>query len=72
MVDEKKESPEVFQIILKIPSHVNKQDLLDLKVFLQENGGEISVWIQLKNQNIDTKLGISKEPLLRSWCEKRW
>ena len=36
------------RILLEIPGTATKQDLLDLKAFLQEYSGSQSVWIHLK------------------------
>ncbi len=61
------------QYVVSIPNHAQKQDLLDLKDFLEsEEKGFIKVFIELKWQKIDTKISVLSVEWVKAWEEKKW
>ena len=59
--------------IITIPQTAQKQDLLDLKTFLQkQEDWKIQVFINLKWQEIDTKLTVTSSKIIETWMEKTW
>lgn len=63
--------PEKF--IIDIPNNAVKQDLHDLKIFLSEQeSGYTKIYINLKWQEIDTKLRINDLQVLKNWIQDKW
>ncbi len=62
----------VSPLELTIPALASKQDLLDLKTYLQGLSGNIPVRIFLSGNSIDTKLCIGSRSELESWAKTRW
>ena len=63
----------VSEFIVKIPLNAKKQDLLDLKVFLNnQNSGNIEIFIDLKWYKISTKISIEEIWKLEEWIWKKW
>jgi len=61
------------KFIITIPSHAKKEDLHDLKEFLlKENSWFIKVFIDLKWQEIDTKISLFDLVNLRDWIKNKW
>ncbi len=61
------------KFVIKIPSNAVKQDLLDLKKFmLTLETGFIKVFIDLKWQEIDTKISLADLDELKNWIENKW
>ncbi|NVP17200.1 DNA polymerase III subunit alpha [Candidatus Gracilibacteria bacterium] len=61
------------KFVITIPSHAKKEDLHDLKEFLlKENTGFIKVFIDLKGQEIDTKISLFDLVNLRIWIKNKW
>jgi len=59
--------------VINIPSNAVKQDLHDLKEFLsQQDSWYTKVFINLKWQEIDTKLTINNLSLLKNWISDKW
>jgi hypothetical protein len=59
-------------VLLDIPKHASKQDLLDLKEYLKQQEYVYAVHIVISGNTIDTKLGIRDEKILRQWAKERW
>lgn len=59
-------------LLLSIPKHASKQDLLDLKEFLGQQKNIIPLHIDLSGKVVDTKLGVSSERDVMLWAKKRW
>lgn len=59
-------------VILEIPKHASKQDLLDLKEYLRQQEFVSAVHIVVAGNTIDTKFGIRDEKHLRQWAKERW
>jgi hypothetical protein len=58
---------------VSIPTSASKQDLLDLKDFLaDEDKWDISIFIELRWQEIDTKFSIEDLDKLKSWEKERF
>jgi len=61
------------KFVIKIPSNAVKQDLLDLKKFmLTLETGFIKVFIDLKWQEIDTKISLWNLNKLKEWINNKW
>ncbi len=61
------------KFVITIPSHAKKEDLHDLKEFLlKENSWFIKVFIDLKWQEIDTKISLFDLVNLKSWIRNKW
>ncbi len=75
-ISDSKKEPEwqlTEKFVIDIPNNAVKQDLHDLKTFL----GELKPWytkifINLKWQEIDTKLSIQDLEELKNWIQKKW
>ncbi len=63
--------PEKF--VIDIPSNAVKQDLHDLKIFLSnQESWYTKIYINLKWQEIDTKLSINDLVTLKNWITEKW
>ncbi|MDD2908078.1 MAG: DNA polymerase III subunit alpha [Candidatus Gracilibacteria bacterium] len=61
------------KFVVKIPSNAKKEDLVDLKEFLlKQETGFINVFIDLRGQEIDTKIALSNLKELKGWIENKW
>jgi DNA polymerase-3 subunit alpha len=71
---EKKEKIDNFnKYIIDIPETAKKQDLVDLKNFLvSESSWGIEIFINLKWQQISTRINIDSLENVKSWCENKW
>lgn len=59
--------------VINIPTNAVKQDLHDLKAYLLSlKTGFINIFINLKWQEIDTKISVENLNLLNSWIEDKW
>ncbi|MDD5212904.1 MAG: DNA polymerase III subunit alpha [Candidatus Gracilibacteria bacterium] len=70
---EVQEEEKIDKYIVSIPTSASKQDLLDLKDFLaDEYKGDISIFIELRGQEIDTKFSIENLDKLKIWEKERF
>ena len=70
---QEKEEQLVKKYVVNIPENAVKQDLHDLKSFLEiEEKWEIEIYINLKWQEIDTKISLSNLDKLKNWEENKW
>ena len=61
------------EYIIEIPKNAKKQDLVDLKQFLEKQANwNIEVFIKLKWQKISTKIKINSLDNLKKWLEEKW
>lgn len=61
------------KFVIDIPSNAIKTDLHDLKSFLEEEKKwGINIFINLKWQEIDTKISLSDLDWLKGWIENKW
>ncbi len=61
------------EFLVLIPKYAKKQDLIDLKLFLEEqNKWNIEIFINLKWQKISTKISIDNIYNLEQWTIKKW
>ncbi|MDD3793343.1 MAG: DNA polymerase III subunit alpha [Candidatus Gracilibacteria bacterium] len=61
------------KFIIHIPANAKKEDLHDLKAFMQEEEtGFIKIFIDLRGQEIDTKISLSNLENLRDWINEKW
>jgi hypothetical protein len=59
--------------VINIPNSAVKQDLVDLKVFMQtQEPWFIKVYINLKWQEIDTKISLNNLDWLKEWVGNKW
>ena len=59
--------------VINIPNNAVKQDLVDLKVFMQTQvSWFIKVFINLKWQEIDTKISLGNLDWLKDWVGNKW
>ncbi len=59
--------------MIEVPSFWTKDDLLDLKVFLEQSPvGPIAVWIRVHGAEKSTKFSIASIEALESWIQKKW
>ncbi|MFK7779532.1 MAG: hypothetical protein QM490_00055, partial [Candidatus Gracilibacteria bacterium] len=59
--------------IINIPTNAVKQDLHDLKSYLQSlETGNINIFINLKGQEIDTKISLFDLDGLKKWVKNKW
>ena len=59
--------------VVEIPSNAKKEDLHELKSFLQEiDPGNIEVYILLKWQEIFTKISVSDIESITDWEQSMW
>lgn len=58
--------------MIEVPSFWTKDDLLDLKVFLEQSPvGPIAVWIRVHGAEKSTKFSIASIEALESWIQKK-
>ena len=70
---EKQEKVMDEKYVIDIPTHAVKQDLLDLKTFMQTlETWFIKVYINLKGQEIDTKISLENIDALKDWVWQKW
>ena len=63
----------VLEYIIEIPKWAKKQDLVDLKVFLNnQKSWKIEIFIKLQWQKISTKISIWEIWELKEWIRKKW
>lgn len=75
IIENKLEKKEKFaeEFIIKIPKVAKKEDLHDLKAFLEkEEQGEIKILINLNGEIIDTKIRLEDLENLWNWIIKKW
>jgi DNA polymerase III subunit alpha len=61
------------KFVIKIPKNAIKQDLHDLKAYLLSlETGFINIYINLKWQEIDTKISLNDLKLLKEWIKNKW
>ena len=61
------------KFIINIPSHAQKEDLLELKHFLSsQEVWYIKIYLNLRWQEIDTKMIIKNIDLLKKWINEKW
>ena len=75
ILESKEEKPQKFleKFVVDIPAIAKKEDLHDLKAFLQEQKTwSTKVFICLKGQEIDTKLKIESLEELEKWVRGKW
>jgi DNA polymerase-3 subunit alpha len=59
--------------IIRIPTTAKKEDLHDLKAFMQtQDNWFIKIFIELKWQEIDTKISLANLDWLKEWIENKW
>ena len=59
------------KFIIKVPATAKKEDLFELKEFLlKEDAWEIQIFLDIKNQIIDTKISIQNTKNLQNWINK--
>lgn len=59
--------------VIKIPSNALKDDLIDLKEYLLTlENGNIKIFIDLRGQEVDTKISIDNLESLKIWEKKKW
>ncbi len=64
---------DIKEFIIEIPKKAKKQDLFDLKQFLNgQTSGQIQIFINLKWQKIDTKLSLDSLENLEKWIGEKW
>ena len=67
------EERELGEYIVEIPENAKKQDLVDLKVFLNnQKSWNIEIFIKLKWNKISTKISIWEILELEEWVVKKW
>ncbi len=60
--------PETNKYLIHIPPHATKDNLLELKSFLQDEvPGDIRIWLNIRGQEVDTKIAIMNTESLDSW-----
>ena len=70
---EKEEKIMDNKYVINIPKNAVKQDLVALKVFMQtQEPGLIKIFINLKWQEIDTKISLVSLDWLKEWIENKW
>jgi DNA polymerase III alpha subunit len=70
---EKKINDNLNEFVINIPSNAKKQDLVDLKGFLDdEEVWNIEIFINLKWQKITTKKKIKNLNNLNTWIYRKW
>jgi hypothetical protein len=61
------------RFVIKIPENAVKEDLHDLKEFMSLlEIGDIKIFLNLRGQEIDTKIGLNDLVELKEWIEKKW
>ncbi len=59
--------------IIIIPSHAKKENLLELKSFMQSlSEWYIKIFLNLRGQEIDTKMSLKDIDLIKNWCNDKW
>lgn len=59
--------------IILIPSNAKKEDLIDLKSFMEkQDKWFIKIYIELRWQEIDTKISLENLNLLKKWVFEKW
>jgi len=59
--------------VIHIPVHAKKEDLLELKSYMQTlETWFIKVFLDLRGQKIDTKMGLAEVKRLKGWCNNKW
>lgn len=59
------------EFIIKVPVTAKKEDLFELKEFLlKEESWEIKIFLDIKNQIIDTKISLQNTQNLQNWIKK--
>jgi DNA polymerase III subunit alpha len=70
---EKKDQVMDQKYIIKIPNIAVKQDLIDLKLYMQSlDTWFIKIFIDLKGQEIDTKISLANLDDLKNWESNKW
>ena len=75
ILESKEEKPQknLDKFVVDIPTIAKKEDLFDLKKFLQEQEAwSIKIYICLKGQEIDTKISIENLDGLEGWMKEKW
>lgn len=61
------------KFVIRIPNNAVKQDLIDLKVYLLNlETWFINIYLDLKWQEIDTKISLNNLKLLKEWIRDKW
>jgi SepF-like predicted cell division protein (DUF552 family) len=61
------------KFVIKIPEIAVKEDLHDLKEFiLSLESGDIKIFLDLRGQEIDTKIGLKDLTELNEWIKIKW
>ncbi|MDD2871632.1 MAG: DNA polymerase III subunit alpha [Candidatus Gracilibacteria bacterium] len=61
------------KFVINIPVTAKKEDLLELKTFMGNlDTGFIKIYLNLRGQEIDTKMSLTNLDSLKSWLHKKW
>jgi DNA polymerase III alpha subunit len=72
-LEEKISNNNLAEFVVEIPKTAKKQDLIDLKLFLEkETKWNIEIFINLKWQKISTKISIFEIWTLKQWIKEKW
>ncbi|MDD3302291.1 MAG: DNA polymerase III subunit alpha [Candidatus Gracilibacteria bacterium] len=70
---EEKVQEKITRYVVEIPSIAKKTDLISLKQFLEEEEkGDIKIYLNLRGQEIDTKISILDINNLIKWLKVKW
>ena len=60
------------EYIIKVPSSACRQDLVDLKIYLETlPKGSIRIFIDIQGQKKDTKISVESIGLIEEWIKAR-
>lgn len=64
---------DISKYVVRVPKNAKKEDLVDLKVFLEEEeNGPIDIYINLQGKEVFTKLSLTSIDNLQSWEKSKW